>query len=437
MKRIKILGIVIFSSVQLLLGQDKWSLRDCIDYAQRENIEIRKAALTVESFGVDIKQSKSALFPTLSASISQSFSNSKVENESGKYRFEGTFDGQYGINANWTLYDGKQNLNAIKQANLNKEASEYDKEEIANNIEISITQLYLQVLYAWESIKNNKNILVSSELQLEQSKLFFEEGSIAHSDFAQVEAQYSSDKYNLVLAENSYDNYKLQLKQLLELDTVIDFNIDFPTIQSSEILQPIPSSSDVYSTALAIMPQVRSSQLDINMAEISRSVAKAGYIPTVSLSGSLGTGNRYSDGPSFFTQLNRQFNQRIGLSVSFPIFDNRKTKSAIQKANITIKTAELNYLNTQKELLRTIEELHQEAVSSQSKFYAAQDKVTSVELSYNLIKERYNLGMCNTVELTTEQNNYANALQELLQAKYSAVLSLKLLEFYQGKTITL
>jgi len=420
-----------------LSAQSKWALRDCIDYARKENIQVKKSQITVESSDIDIKQSKASLFPSLSAGISQNFSNAKTEDNNGNYKYESVFNGKYSLNASWTIYDGKRNLNSIKQAKLEKESGELSTQEIQNNIEISITQTYLQILYARESIKNNENIVASSEAQLKQTKDFLDAGSITRSEYAQVESQYSSDKYNLILAQNSFDNYKLQLKQLLELDYNEDFEIEFPEISDNEIISPIPSKYDVYQTALAIMPQVKNSKLGIDIANVSKSSAKAGYLPTLSVTGSLGTGNIYDQSPSFTTQLDRNFAQSIGLSLSIPIFDNRSNKSAVQKANLAIKTAELNLLDTQKDLLSTVESLYLDAVSGQSKFEAAKDKLNSAELSYTLVKEQYTLGMRNTVELTTEQNNYSNAMQELLQAKYTALLSLKLLNFYQGQEITL
>ena len=429
-----ILVIVVFSCN--LSAQKKWTLRDCIDYARQENIQVKKSLISAESSDIDIKQAKADLFPSLSGSVSQSYNHAKEA--ANNYKYKDLFSGQYSINANWTIYDGKKNLNSIKQAKLQKEADELSTLQQQNDIEISITQTYLQLLYARESIKNNENIVVSSEAQLKQTKDFLDAGSITRAEYAQVEAQYSSDKYNLVLAQNSFDNYLLQLKQLLELNINDDFQPEFPEVNDGEIETIIPAKQEIYFTALQIMPEIKNSELNIDIAEIEKSSAKAGYMPTISLNGSLGTSNSWNSSyPSFSTQINRNFGQYLGLSVSIPIFDNRKNKSNVQKANLQIQTAELNYTQAQKDLLKTIESLYLDAVSGQSKYRAAKDKLTSSELSYTLVKEQYNLGMRNTVELTTEQNNYANALQELLQAKYTALLSLKLLNFYQGKEITL
>ncbi|NDV78606.1 TolC family protein [Dysgonomonas sp. 511] len=433
--RLVLLVIIIGFSCNLS-AQKKWTLRDCIDYARQENIQVKKSQISVQSADIDLKKAKAGLFPSLSASVSQGYNHSRQD--ANGYKYKGIFNGQYGINASWTVYDGKKNLNNIKQAGLQKEADELFMEQQQNDIEISITQTYLQLLYARESIKNNENIVASSEAQLKQTQDFLDAGSITRAEYAQVEAQYSSDKYNLVLAQNSYDSYLLQLKQLLEMDMEDELDVVFPQIGDEQIKVFIPSKYEVYQTALSIMPEIRGNKLGIDIAQVGKSTAKAGYLPTVSINGSLGTSNIWNgDVPAFSTQVNRNFNQYIGVSVSVPIFDNRTNKSNVQKANLQIQTAELDYIQAQKDLSKTIENLYQDAISGQSKYQAAKDKLKSSELSYTLVKEQYALGMRNTVELTTEQNNYANALQELLQAKYTALLSLKLLSFYQGKEITL
>lgn len=439
----KSISITSIAIIYLLLcnnisAQQKWTLQSCIDYAREKNIQVQKSRISAEGYEIDVLQSKAALFPSLSGNISQRFSNTQSDtNGDGNYSFKGLFTGDYNLNASWTLYNGNRNRNSIKQSKLQKEAEEYNTETIQNDIEISIAQVYLQILYTRESIKNYENILESSAAQLKQTQDFLDAGSITRSEYAQVEAQYSSDKYNLVAAQNSFDNYKLQLKQLLELDYNDDFQLEFPEIGDNEVLGLLPAKYEVYETALAIMPEIKNSKLGLDIADISKSTAKAGYLPTISLTGSVGTGNIYNESPNFFKQIGRNFNQSIGISLSIPIFDNRQNKSNVQKANLDYQTAELNLIDAQKTLLRTIEGLYQDAVSAQSKYNAAKDKVRSTELSYELVKEQYTLGMRNTVELTTEKNNYVNSLQELLQAKYTALISMKLLKFYQGQPITI
>ncbi|MDR1707509.1 MAG: TolC family protein [Prevotella sp.] len=410
-------------------SQKKWTLRECIEYARHENIQVKKSNIAEESYTVDISQSKAELFPSLSGSAAGRYTHTQHE--------KGLLNGQYTLNANWTIYNGGKNTNAIKQTKLQKESQELSTRTTQNNIEIAITQAYLQILYSRESIKNNENIVASDSVQMQQTKDFLDAGRITKSEYAQVEAQYSADKYSLVQARNSFDNYKLQLKQLLELEYDEEMDIIFPDIDDNDILQFIPSKYEVYRRSLEIMPEIANSKLNIQMANLNKASAKAGYLPTVSISGSIGTGNIFNSSPSFSTQIGDNLNQSIGITVSIPIFDNKQNKSNVSKAKLNIQTAELNLLDSQKTLLSTIESLYQDAVSGQSKYNAAKDKLRSAKLSYDLLQEQYALGMRNTVELTTEKNNYANALQDLSQAKYTALLSIKLLNFYQGQGITL
>lgn len=421
----------------IVFSQKKWTLRECIDYARQENIQVKKSNITAESYDVDISQTKAALFPSLSGSIAGRYTNSQSEDKNGNYRYKGLFNGQYALNASWTLYNGGKNRNDIKQAQLQKEAQDLTTEYTKNNIELAITQAYLQILYSRESIKNNQNIVETDSIQLLQTKDFLDAGSITRSEYAQVEAQLSSDRYNLIQAKTSFENYKLQLKQLLELEYDEDLDIQYPEIDEKDVLPFIPSKYEVYRRALDIMPEVANSKLNIKLANLNKASAKAGYLPTLSVTGSIGTGNIFNSSPSFGTQLDRNFNQTIGLTISVPIFDNKQNSSNVKKANLNIQMAELDLIDTQKDLLSTIENLYLDAVAGQSKYKAAKDKLNSTRLSYELVQEQYALGIRNTVELTTEKNNYANALQDLLQAKYTALVSLKLLNFYQGQEISL
>ena len=431
-----ILMTILGLPISLFAQTTQWSLRDCIDYARRENIQVKKSQLTSESSVVDIKQAKAQLFPSLTGNISQSFNNSK--DATNNYDSKSQFSGQYGLNTSWTLFNGKQNINGVKSAKIQKDINDLSTEQQQWDIEVSITQVYLQLLYARESIKNNENIVEASSVQLAQTKDFLDVGNITKAEYSQVESQYSSDKYNLVLAQNTFDSYLLQLKQLLELDIDVVFDPQFPNIGNDDVETLVPAKNQVYAKALALMPEIKQNKLGLSLAEVAKSTAKGGYMPTISLNGSIGTNNIWNSGNGGFgTQLDNNFNQYVGVSVSIPIFDNRKNRSNVQKANIEYETAKLNYTQSEKDLLKTVENLYLDAVSGQSKFDAAKDKLTSSQLSYDLVKEQYALGMRNTVELVTEQNNYANALQDLLQAKYTALLSLKLLNYYQGEVIDL
>ena len=430
-------------STQALPAQ--WNLQTCIDYALQQNITIRKNRLNAESAEVDVKSAKAALFPSLTASVSQrignrpnSQTNTIIDGDNiTSSQSKTSYNGSYGIDANWTLYNGSKRLNTLKQQRMNNRIAELGVAESENTIEESITQIYVQILYAAEAVKVNEATLDVSRAECERARALLAAGSIARSDLAQLEAQVSTDKYQLVTAQATLQDYKLQLKQLLELDGEKEMTLYIPTLGDENVLSPLPSKTDVYRSALTLRPEIEAGRLNVKASELDINIARSGYIPTISLSAGIGSTNTNGNDFTFGEQIKQNWNNSLGVTVSVPIFNNRQTKSAVQKAKIQKQNSELDLLDNQKNLYKTIEGLWLDANSAQQRYVAAIEKLRSTQTSYDLIQEQFNLGMKNTVELLTEKNNLLNAQQETLQAKYMAILNTQLLKFYQGEQITL
>lgn len=430
-------------STQALPAQ--WNLQTCIDYALQQNITIRKNRLNAESAEVDVKTAKAALFPSLTASVSQrivnrpnSQTNTIIDGDNiTSSQSKTSYNGSYGIDANWTLYNGSKRLNTLKQQRMNNRIAEQGVAESENTIEESITQIYVQILYAAEAVKVNEATLDVSRAECERARALLAAGSIARSDLAQLEAQVSTDKYQLVTAQATLQDYKLQLKQLLELDGEKEMTLYIPTLGDENVLSPLPSKTDVYRSALTLRPEIEAGRLNVKASELDINIARSGYIPTISLSAGIGSTNTNGNDFTFGEQIKQNWNNSLGVTVSVPIFNNRQTKSAVQKAKIQKQNSELDLLDNQKNLYKTIEGLWLDANSAQQRYVAAIEKLRSTQTSYDLIQEQFNLGMKNTVELLTEKNNLLNAQQETLQAKYMAILNTQLLKFYQGEQITL
>lgn len=423
----------------------QWTLRNCIDYALEHNITIRRNRINVESTQEDVKTAKADFLPSLSGNIGQRIVN-RPNSASGTIisgdnittsESKTSYNGSYGIDANWTVYNGSKRVNTLKQQQLNSRIAELTVDESENSIEENITQLYVQILYSAEAVKVNESTLEVSRKEFERGQELFNAGSIASSDLAQLEAQVSNDNYQLVTSQTTLQNYKLQLKQLLELDGDFEMDLFLPPLDDSSVLIPLPTKDDVYQTALNLRPEIESSKLNIEASDMNIKIARAGYIPSLSLSAGIGTTNANGNDFSFSEQVKQNWNNSIGLTLSIPIFDKRQTKSAVNKAKLQRQTSELDLMDNQKTLYKTIESLWLSANSAQQQYVAATQKLKSTQASYALVSEQFNLGMKNTVELLTEKNNLLSAQQETLQAKYTAILNAGLLRFYQGEEIDL
>ena len=422
-------------------GKKSWTLEDCINYALEKNIQLQQDKISLQESEIDIKDARASLFPTLSFSTGHNMVNRPYQEQSATVsgteiissNDKTTYNGNYGLNAQWTLWNGGKRLNNLKQQKTNREIAQLSVSETENMLQEQIAQLFIQILYADESIR----ILEVSEATYQRGKELFNEGSISKADLAQLEAQVSNDKYQVVSAESSLRNYKLQLKQLLELDGTEEMDLILPQLDNEDVMKLLPSQTDIYQTALAIRPEIQSGRLSIENAKLGISAAKSGYYPTISLSASSSSTTNSASTNNWAQQMKYGWNNMIGINLSIPIFDNRQNKSNVQKAKLQYNTSQLELVNKQKELYSTIESLWLDALNAQQQYAAAETKVKSSQTSFDMVSEQFNLGMKNTVELLTEKNNLLSAKQELVQAKYMAILNRTLLNFYAGNNIEL
>lgn len=425
-------ALLLFSLV--IRGQDKpaqWDLKSCIDYAKAQNIQIKKSKVSLQESQENTRQARAALLPSLSFSTSHNLVNHPKSKTSDK----NDYSGNYGLNTSVDLYNGGKLRKSIKQQELQDRIQELTIQEAENDIELAITEAFVQLLYANETVDINRNAVEISKAQRDRAEQLLAAGSISSTDLAQLESQYNSDKYQLVAAQTTLEDVRLQLKQLLELEVTDHLELLIPAIPDSEVLTVLPGKVQVYETSLQIMPQIEYSRINIDAAGLGVAKAKAGYWPSLRLTAGIGTGHVSGSSFTFGNQLRNSFNESVGLSLSVPIFSNRSNKTAVKLAQLSVETSELNYVGMQKDLLKSVEKAYLDATSSQARYKAAIESMKASEMSFKLVEEQFNLGMKNTVELLTEKNNLLSAQQEVVQAKYMSVLNLQLLNFYQGKPI--
>ena len=427
-------------------AQKKWTLTECIDYALQNNITLQQAKLQKQSATEERKQAKAALLPSLSASTSQSFGYrpwlengvATVTNGTVNSKVNKTYyNGSYGINAQWTVWNGNQNRNQVKLGEVSEQQAELQTETTANNIQERIAQLYVQILYMNEAVEVNKQSLETSKRNEQRGKEMVEVGKMAKADLAQLTAQRAADEYTIVEAESNIANYKLQLKQLLELTGDEAFDIEMLTAGDEQALAEIPALSTVYETALDGRPEIKNAQLGLKQSDIQMNIAKAGAMPTISINGGVGTSTASMSSQNWDKQIKTNFDASVGASVSVPLFDNRKTKTAVNKARIQREQAQLELLDQQKQLYATIEGYWLDAETNQQKFKTALTTVESEQASYDLLEEQFRLGLKNIVELMTGKDRLLSSQQNKLQAKYTTILNRQLLRFYQGEKMTL
>ena len=382
----------LFLSVALMLtsalsAQTKlWTLQECVDYAMQNNITLQKARLQQQSAKEDVSQSKAALLPSLNASTSHNFAYrpwqssgiTTVTNGTVNTKVEKTsYNGSYGLNASWTVWNGNRNRNQVKLNKLSEERADLEIQETANSIQEKIAQLYVQILYLIEAVKVDEASLETAKKNEDRGREMVDVGMMSKADLSQLTSQRSTDEYNILSAKAQVSNYKLQLKQLLELKGSEEFDVAVPETTDNMAQEDVPTVMSVYEQALGIRPEIQNAEMAVKSSDISIDIAKAGRMPTVSLSASASTNTNSLANNGWGDQMKFNFNSGAGVNISVPIFDQRQTKTNVNKARIQRETNLLALQDQHKQLYQTIENYWLDATTNQQKFRAALATVES------------------------------------------------------------
>ena len=440
---------LLLSVMLLLTAADaearKWTLAECIDYALKNNITLQKLLIAKQSATEDVLFSKAALQPTLTAQTTQTggvqpfvtsersaIANGYVESSVDKFYYNGS----YSLNFNWTVWNGNRNRNQIKLDQLAEKQADLEAEATANSIQEQIAQLYVQILYSAEAIDVSRQSLATSTKNEERGKVMVEVGQMSRAELSQLTAQRAQDEYNIVASQANLQNYKRQLKELLELTDDEEFDVVAPAAVKGDALRQIPAFQAVYEQALATRPELKAQQIAIEESDISLKIAKAQRLPTIGINSSLLTNMTTMSATKWSRQLKDNVNLSAGVTVSVPILDNRQAKTAVNKAMLAHQNSLLELKNQQTQLYSTIESYWIQAVTNQAKYRAALVNSESQKASYEMLSEQFLVGLKNIVELMNGKNNLLAAQQSELESKYLTILNIQMLNFYQGKPFT-
>jgi outer membrane protein len=414
----------------------KWSLQQCIEYAKQFNIQVNSLRLTEQTAEQEVLLAKAQKLPGIAGTASASLTNSKNANPVvGGFQTQASFANNFLVSSSWVVYNGgylndvvKQNQLSVQTANLNVSIQE-------NSITLQITQAYLNILLAKENILYLQDLLKTSQAQVDQSQQQYNAGSIAKVSLIEIQAQLANDKYNLVTAQSTERQNALTLKQLLLLPSGTPFDIVVPdTLMASSLTA---SLSEAQKEALRTRPEVKMSELGVQISQLDLAKAKSGYYPVATVGALLASG--YSDNESFsyLKQLDNNFYQEIGLTLSIPIFTKRVNKTNVENAKIEIAQSQLSLTNTKTLLSQEVEQAYINILNAQAQYDASLEQLTSAKESYRIVSEELKVGAANTVDYLTQKSLYFQALENYIQAKYSTALNIRIYEFYMGEPVKL
>jgi outer membrane protein len=468
----KLLFFSVFFNATSLSAQNVWTLQKCLDYAMKNNISIQQNILAVATSNEKITQSYAAFLPNLNGNIGHSYDYGRYVNP-----FTNTFANtravseNFSLSSNMTLFNGFQMQNTLKQSKLDYVSSEWDLKKIANDISLNVVSNYLQVLFAMENLAVANQQLDLIKKQQINTKNLFDAGSVAKGSLLEINAQVATDELSVITAQNGLDIAYLNLQQLLDLDSVKDFTIDKPILELPSGNITTINSDQIFASAEKTLPEIKSADSKYQSSLVGLSIARGGRSPRLSLSGSIGTGysdqresvNGYTIAPPlmigvdgngipvysvtqefiptyvttpFSDQWKDNVNKTIGLNLSLPFFNNWSAKSNIVRAKITVQTAKYTSDLARLTLKKSIEQAYLDATAAYKKYNATVTSVESLQEAFKYAQQKFDVGLLNSYDYLAAKNNLTKAESDLIQAKYDYIFKAKILDFYQGKSLT-
>ena len=435
-------------------GQEPWSIEKCIQYAYENNISIKQQSINTEYNENILKQSKIGLAPNLNAGANHGWSFGRALDQT-TYEFteqESIMSTNMNVNSRVTLFNGLQQLNTIKQNEFNLMASLQDLEKLKNDIALFIASAYLQILFNRELLAVSQTQLETTRAQVDRTQKLVDAGSLAYGSLLEIQAQAASEELNVVNAQNQLDISYLNLTQILDLDSTEGFEIiipEFGDIATQEITVTVGS---VFMEATSQLPRIKSAEYQLASSEKGLDIAKGDRSPSLSLTGSFGTG--YSDYRQrvldasdpfnpifepypFWDQITDNRSTGIAFGLSVPIFNGWMVNTNISNARLGVMNSKLNLESEKNNLYKDIQQAHADAVAARKRYLSTQEALKSMEESFKYTENKFEVGLINTVDYSTDKNRLTATQSDLLQAKYDYIFRLKILDFYRGIPVTL
>lgn len=448
-------------------GRD-WSLKDCIDHAIDNNIQVKQAKLNIDLAQENLLQSKANSLPRINAFVSHSYNFGRtVDPFTNDFVSERVQSNSFSISGNVILFSGLINFNSIRQNQHEFLASQWDSDKILNDITMAIAANYMQILFNQELVEIAESQVVLSREQQSVTIKLVDAGTLARGSLLDVQAQLAQDELQLLEAVNQLEMSYLTLMQLLDLDYSKEFNIIKPAIDLDRDVKMPSTSNQVYNAAVSNLPEIKSSQEKRNSAALGLVMAKGGHYPTISLGGAYGTG--YSDArrtitgintgldtlgvtasgegvlfptysytyetTSFDHQIDDNLNKNIGINMTIPLFNGLQTKTSISRAKIALQNADYAMQLEKLRLKEDIQRAYMDAVAALKKYRASERAVASYQEAFDYVKKKFDVGMATALDFNQAKNRVGKTRSELVQSKYDFVYKTKVLDFYQGNPL--
>lgn len=450
--KVRIITIFMFAFCVCTNAQTKkWTLNECVQYAVENNIEIKQTALDTLISLENIRSAKGNFLPTVNASGSQGYNFGSFIGQTGLRISRDSRGNSFGLNVGVNIFNGFQNLNIKKQADLGLEASKVQLDILRNNIMVAVANNYLNILFNQENLKVDLEQKEITQKQIDQIRELVNSGVRAKVELLDIQAQLAADEANIVNSKNSVEIALLGMAQLLQIShkgfSVEDVSVELPSVQLG-----YNSADEIFEKAVVDRPEIRNAELAIENSDLSIEIAKGSFYPSLTVGASMNTQYQHLQGkvdqrfildPSnpeggyfisngFGQQLEDNLGYNVGANLRIPIFNGNKTKAGVNKERVNYKKAEYRLAQEKQDLRSNIETSFTDAKAALNQYLASEASLKAQKVAFENAQQSYELEVMNTFEFEQVRTRFVNAQSSLIRAKYNFVFKSKLLEFYFG-----
>ncbi len=447
----KVFCISLLSVGVLGFSQKKWTIQECVDYAIKNNLQIQAQAYNKDVQTKNLEMAKKEYLPAVSGNISNNMNFGQTLVGTTSIRNDSYYNGA-NVGANMLVYNNGRLEKNIRKTGFDVEASLLDIETIKNNIALQIAQQYLNVMLNREIKKISESAMENAQRLYDRAKITTDVGTTAQTVLAEATASLAREKQNVKTAQINVDRALFAMAQLLQLQDYKSFDVvDIPVPE--ELLPQTETVDEVLNIAYQNQPVVKAAEIRIKAAEAQTEVVKTNFYPTISATAGIGsfynnllntnsigfdplTGRPLTE-RSFTQQYKNNFGQQLSLSANIPIFNKGITRLQVEQTKINETLAKNNLEQQKFQLKQDIQQAQFNADSNYEVYTAAIEAERSTKLALDFAEKSYEAGRSTIYDVTIARNNYANAQGSVAQAKYNYLFSIKVLDFYAGRGITL
>lgn len=454
-----------FSFLTESSGQRAWTLRECIDTALENNIQIQQSEIQAKIADNAVDEGIAGLFPTLNASAGYNWNfGLNIDPVTNIASRDNRQTNSLSLNAQWTLFNGMRNFNTLSQSRLDRMARIYDLEDMKNNTGLNVVSQYVQILLNREILRIAEEQVRVTDIQVRRMKQLVDAGAQPEGSLFEIEAQYARDNQSKVSAENNLAISRLQLAQTLQLKNTGNFNVVEYQVSNPDASLLSMTPEAIYEAALDNQPSVKAGETNYQSAMESVELAKGAAWPSLSLFASVGTNysnqvrdlNVFNRGPlpigqttsgelvndfggvaftqgdikDFGAQYEDNINEFVGFNLSVPIWTGFQLRNGIRNAQLNEERSRLDLENTKNQLRQTIERAYADAKAAYETFVSAESSVRANNEAFKYAKVRYENGAINQFDYENARNGLTQAQAQMAQAHYDYIFRIKTLEFY-------